>query len=751
MPLIVLVKIALKFLMIISLSIFISIKISYSGTSGAIDGIAENKYIQQINRAVEESDSELKVLTSLKLVKIYIQKGKILKAHDLLLWIKPEITSEDNPRVISEFYIAYGTVFLKLNSYEKAISLINSGLLVLDGINAEDEKAALLNTLGSVYLAVENYKDSVNAFERSYNIAKSSDNNKLESIAATNLAGALTNDKDEAKFDKYIGIAEDSIFKLREGYLKANNLITLGIYYREAQRVFKKEQNYRLKSLNLYQQAMHIAASIDNKVLLSYAYGYIGQLYEDERRLDESLTYTRKALFFAQESKDDKSLYQWQWQIARLYRDLGDFTASRDSYKYAINTLTYIRSDITKGTKNTFQQLVGPIYYEYTDLLLSHTQETSSDLDFQEILNDVKSTIEQLKTAEIEDYFDSDCSFDNKATLLANISHKSAIIYPIILNDRLEILVNINDIIYQRSAKIKSEYLINTIHNLRGYIENYNSGDGYMTSSQYIYDLLIQPVETLLEEHNVKTLVFVPDGAFRTIPMSVLHDGDEYLIEKYSIAITQGVNMTPMKGFVRNDVNVLATGISESVHGFNPLPSVKKELNNINNIHKSKIYLNDEFVINDLDIEIENGEYSIVHIATHGEFNSNHKESFLLAYDKKLTLPKLEELINKRDNENEPIELLVLSACQTAKGDDRAALGLAGVALRAGAKSALATLWYISDDATSELITVFYKNLKKSNLSKSEALREAQISLIRNHRYQHPAYWAAFILIGNWL
>lgn len=104
-----------------------------------------------------------------------------------------------------------------------------------------------------------------------------------------------------------------------------------------------------------------------------------------------------------------------------------------------------------------------------------------------------------------------------------------------------------------------------------------------------------------------------------------------------------------------------------------------------------------------------------------------------------------------RDRQNRrPIEILILSACQTAAGDKRAALGLAGVAVRSGARSTIATLWSVQDNSTAELITHFYAALKQPGITRAEALRQAQLSLLRSLDYQHPYYWAPFVLVGNW-
>lgn len=141
-----------------------------------------------------------------------------------------------------------------------------------------------------------------------------------------------------------------------------------------------------------------------------------------------------------------------------------------------------------------------------------------------------------------------------------------------------------------------------------------------------------------------------------------------------------------------------------------------------------------------------------MHIASHGQFDRNPNNTFLLTYDDKLTLDKLQSLLGFSQIRENSVELLTLSACQTAVGDERAALGLAGVAIKAGAKSALASLWFVNDESTSQLIVEFYRNLlNQPQWSRAKALQQAQQKLAATLAYQHPAYWAPFLLIGNWL
>ena len=204
----------------------------------------------------------------------------------------------------------------------------------------------------------------------------------------------------------------------------------------------------------------------------------------------------------------------------------------------------------------------------------------------------------------------------------------------------------------------------------------------------------------------------------------------------------------------RENIQVLLTGLSKAVQNFSAIPNVEVEIDAIAPFFQQKnILLNSQFTLSNISKALQSKtSYSIVHIASHGQFRRDPKDTFLLVYDSKLTMNKLEGLIKFDQRHKTPVELLTLSACQTAVGDERAALGLAGVAIKAGVKSALASLWYVKDDATSQLMTLFYEKLiNNPELSKVQALQEAQKTLIAQSKFRHPAYWAPFLLIGNWL
>ncbi|HAJ58132.1 MAG TPA: hypothetical protein DCP31_01710, partial [Cyanobacteria bacterium UBA8543] len=251
----------------------------------------------------------------------------------------------------------------------------------------------------------------------------------------------------------------------------------------------------------------------------------------------------------------------------------------------------------------------------------------------------------------------------------------------------------------------------------------------------------------------VETLVFVLDAPLLNLPMAVLHDGQKFLVEKYAIAQTPGLQLFDSKPLVRGKMTALKAGLSEASQGFPALDNVKQELEEISKQVSGEVLLNKEFTTTAIQRAIDSVPFPIIHLATHGQFGSDPKSTFILTSDGQLQVDQLKDLLQGREaSRKNAIELLVLSACQTATGDERAALGLAGVAVKAGARSTLATLWVVDDKATADLMIQFYKELKDTKVSKAEALRRAQLKLIeRGGNYKSPYYWAPFVLVGNWL
>jgi CHAT domain-containing protein len=352
----------------------------------------------------------------------------------------------------------------------------------------------------------------------------------------------------------------------------------------------------------------------------------------------------------------------------------------------------------------------------------------------------------------LRDYFRDDCvdTALSKITQLDTVAKTAVVIYPIILPTRTELLLSLPGGLKRILVPVSADTLTEEVRELRRKLEKRTTRE-YLPHAQKIYDWLIRPLETDLASSAIDTLVFVPDGALRTIPMAALHDGKQFLIAKYAIGITPSLSLSDPRPIKREDMKVLAVGVTEAVQGFPALPNVAAELKELQTLLKSQNLVDREFLAANLETKLKEEQFSIVHVASHGEFGNDVENTFLLTFDDKLSLDRVNQMVGVFRFRDDPLELLTLSACDTAAGDDRAALGLAGMAIKAGARSALATLWNINDEATVGLVLDFYRELKNPAISRVVALQRAQLKLIENPRYEHPGYWSAFLMINNWL
>ena len=328
-------------------------------------------------------------------------------------------------------------------------------------------------------------------------------------------------------------------------------------------------------------------------------------------------------------------------------------------------------------------------------------------------------------------------------------------LYPILLPDanRLEVIVKLpQQELFTYSVPAEAPQLEAEIAELQELLRLPYTLNEVKRRANEIYRRLLQPVVDKLDAADIETLVFVLDGPLRNIPMGLLYDGERYLIEKYSVAVAPGLTLVDPKPLANQQLAAIVAGLSERRFDFPALQFVEAEVAQVQTFLSSEVLLNHQFTETDLANAIRDISFPVVHLATHGQFSSDPEETFVLAWDKKIPLSSLNNMLrNSEQSRASAIELLVLSACETAQGDDRATLGLAGVAVRAGARSTLATLWQVDDQASALLMQQFYRNLNQPNITRAEALRQAQIAILKNPRFREPRFWAPYILVGNWL
>ena len=482
----------------------------------------------------------------------------------------------------------------------------------------------------------------------------------------------------------------------------------------------------------------------------AYALTQLGSLYEQTFQYSEALKLSRQALQISQNANASDITYQAAWQVGRILKIKGKNQEAISAYDSSVKILKTLRSDlvaINRDVQFDFQESVEPVYREFVDLLL---QPESSNK--QENLKLARKTIEALQLAELDNFFREAC-LDAKPEQIDQIDKTAAVIYPIILDNRLEVIASLpGKPLTSYKTDLPAENIEATIKKLRFSLNPAYSQQQRLKVYQQAYDWLIKPIETDLAANNIKTLAFVLDGSLRNIPMAALHDGKQYLIEKYSVALSPGLQLMQARQLKGDNLKVIAAGLSEARQGFKALPGVISEVKGISSQVKSTLLINENFTDKNLAKSIKTTPFSVLHLATHGQFSSNSEETFILTWDGKMNVKQLSEFLRFRDvSESEPVELMVLSACQTAKGDKRAILGLAGVAVRSGARSTLATLWAVKDESTAKFMVEFYKQISKPGISKAEALRQTQITFLKDKSLQHPFYWAPFILVGNWI
>lgn len=502
---------------------------------------------------------------------------------------------------------------------------------------------------------------------------------------------------------------------------------------------------------------------------VAYARGSLGKLYQETQQWDEAQDLTQQAIQLAQEKANAPDItYLWQWQLGQILKIKSErssdalekqeyITDATLAYQAALQTLESIRYDLTSVSRDeqfNFRDTIEPAYRELIALLLESPNSTPS----QNSLSTARTTLESLQVAELLNFFRQACEISPVEIdrIVEETNSSAAIIYPIILPDKLHVILKLpgQDQLYHHTLSISATKVKTTLDELYNKLLLLEEQSSVKQLAQDVYCWLIRPREAELANNDIKTLVFVLDGVFQRIPMAVLHDGNHYLVEQYSVTLAQGLKIPDPEPLARDNIRLLLAGLSEQVAGeeFSELPSVKLETEKIHEeIPRSTVLLNEQFTAAALQRQIENTPFQVVHLATHGIFSANQDETFILAADRRINVSEIDQVLRTRERtQSNPIELLVLSACETAQGNNRAALGLSGVAVRAGARSTIGTLWSVNDEKSANLMVEFYRQWKDHpEYTKAEALQQAQIAGLR--AYEYPYYWAPFVLLGNWL
>lgn len=713
----------------------------------------------------------------------------------------------------AQIQVEQAQLYDAMGQHQRAIDLLQEALIVLDGDRPSE--LAALGALGNAYSALGRYQEAIVAHETSLSYAQALNQPQAIATALSNLANTHSFRARRAQYQEEIARDEgeeaeaqralaqfeqdrQAVHRLLQqslslgeevgGFSQVRSLLNahrlLHEFFSEDQGrldqirdaiepllsalpssrhkvfalIYLAQQQPNAENSNaqsLLETAIQTARSIGDPRAESFALGTLGELYEKDHQYEIALSLTQQAQFTAQAISAFDSLYRWQWQAGRIYVQTNQPRLALAQYRAATDSLDNLRGDLITTSRDLqfeFRDTVEPVYRELIGLLLKSETPGETQVKLEESLE----ILERLKLAELRNFFGDDCVEIAQTVVQENgqlIDEKAVIIYSVLLSDSTVLILQEADgtLTSYTVAHVGKE-LQDEVDEFRSLLEKRGTNE-YLRPAQRLYDWLVRPLEAKLEAIAPETLVFIQDGVLRKTPVSALHDGDRFLVESYALATTPSLQLTTTGSFNNRENNPLIAGLTVEIPPFAALKNVQEEVRTVQSLMGGLTLMDADFTVANLEQELTERSYSIVHLATHGKFGVNANSTFILAFDDRITIEAMDQLLRSRrraGNNLQPLELLVLSACQTAAGDNRSALGIAGVAVRAGAKTALASLWFINDEATVPLIENFYKQLQTPGITKAQALQAAQKEAIDSLAYNHPGVWSPFILIGSW-
>lgn len=668
--------------------------------------------------------------------------GQHRQAQTLLEEIYQQLQSQPDSHLKADGLRSLGRTLQTVGDLRQAKAILEESWHISESINATDDIGATIFSLANIARDLKQYQVALDYYQEVVRVAPDpmivlqSQLNQLSLLIAQNRGNEATS-------------LISSIQSQFSNLSPSRALIYARINLAESLMKLSSQGPYSSQVAKLLAQGIQEAKQLQDSRAEAAALNQLGKLYGQKQQWSESAQVTQQALYIAQTINADDLVARSSWQLGKALDKENEIDQAIAAYQEAWETLQKLRGDLVSVNSDIqfdFQESVEPVYRELVSLLLQAD-------DNQDNLQQARQVIEALQLAEIEDFFQEAC-LQARPVELESLDAKAAVIYPIILPDRLEVILSLPDQPLKHYAtQLTSDQVNRVLQKLYSSFYLGYSNDERLKLAQQVYSWLIQSAEEDLASNNIQTLVFVLDGFLRSLPMNALYDGKQYLIEKYSIALSPGLQLLP-QARSRAKLQALTAGLTEARAGFPPLPGVAVEVEQISaDLNRAKVLLDKDFTRPAFQNQVQGKDFGIVHLATHGQFSSDPEQTFLLTWDDRIKVRDFARLFQEKGQGSKPVELLVLSACQTAAGDRRAALGLAGFALRSGALSTVATLWSVNDQSTAELMSEFYQQLTQvdANLTKAESLRQAQLKLLKNPLYSHPYYWAPFVLVGNWL
>ncbi|MCH7598808.1 MAG: CHAT domain-containing protein [Myxococcales bacterium] len=650
-----------------------------------------------------------------------------------------------------------GNALIGTGELVRAEEELTRGLNIVIASDNNAPAPAVLNNLGNRHAATRDFTSALWAFERSAKLARKLGRKGDEARALAGAARAAADSGHLADsrrlLDKAMSLTQD----LRETRERVPLNIHMGRSFAQLAAVSPKARAESLLSAyGAYDAALKGAEELGDLRSVALANLNLGALYREEQHHSEALYLTRLARRAAEGINAPELLYRAHWQEGQILWSEHQVGPALAAHRRAVAILEETKPVASEGygtTDASFRMTVGGVYQDTVDLLLRTASMVKSQHTADLLIAEARDTLEKLKGAELRDYFEDECiaSVGGSGRGIDNLGDEVAVVYTVTLPDRIELLVGLPGGIERFTTKVAATRLIKTVDQFRRAVQNPLTTE-HRAIGKLLYKWLVAPYAERMDEEGIETLVFVPDGRLRTLPFAALSDEDGYYVgDRFATATALSLRLLTPPEFASERGRPVLAGVSESVQGFSELAAVTEELAQIQAIEGGELLLNESFTLDKIREAVEQEVPGIVHLATHAVFTGNPDTSFLLTYGGRVGFDDLSDVVGMTQADGAPLDLLVLSACETAVGNDRAGLGFTGSAIRAGARSALGSLWSISDTAARELMIAFYRGLQEPELNKAEALKKAQTTLRESERYSHPFYWAPFTLVNDWM
>ena len=677
-----------------------------------------------------------------------------------------------------------GIVYRNIGKYDKAIEFQLQSLAISREIKDRLGEGQSLGNLGNAYFSLGKYDKAIEFHLQALEILRETKNRQGEGSVLGSLGLAY---ESLGKYDKAIefhlqnlAIAQEIKDRRGEGSVLGN----LGVAYDSLAKYDK--------AIEFHLQSLAISREIKDRLGEGQSLGNLGAAYDSLGKYEKAIEFHLQSLAIAREIKDRSGEGISLSNLGSILSKSKQSTLAILFYKQAVNVTEAIRKDIRKLDKDiqkSYLETVSSSYKRLADILIQ-----------QDRIVEALQVLDLLKVQELEDYFKnikgSDrsaqgvrllepekamsvklgaVSFENSPEINSQLANKiqqlpkseinkvpdylqkipqgTALLYPLILGDRLEIILfTPNTIPISRTVKISQEELATLVTEFRGALLDSSNEDVKEPAAQ-LYKLLIKPIETELIQAKATTILYAPDGILRYVPIAALYDGKQWLAEKYRINNLIAYSLFDFSPNLKIQPNILAGAFggksNEKKFGQFGLPATIREVQAIaNSFQNSVTLIEDQFSRKAIESKFQ--DHNILHLATHAEFNIGVPDNSFIIFGNGDKI-KLNEIT---DWQIPNIDLIVLSACETGTstlGNGVEILGFGYQVQKAGAKNAIASLWKVNDEGTQALMEAFYRELKKGDATPTEALHRAQVALIKSPKYNHPNYWSAFFAIGNGL